>query len=702
MAKKTTKAAVLKPRNRVVSLASPNGANGKNKSAGPLFEVVAPMHLDIWNLFITQLNRRILLNEDYIIREQAGTKGIDIYNEMEDKDPHIFGAFQVRKSTVANLPWEVVPASKEARDVEIADFCTEVLQEIPKFKEDVFELLDGIAKGFSVSEVIWKVRQDGRIGIERLDSRRQRRFSFDMDGGLQLLTPDDMIGHPAPAAKFVVFRNGSVGENPYGEPVLRKCYWYYLVKKTAMKFWGVFLERWGQPGLHLTYDVSDGNTISDDEKKELDKMLATIQQSLAWKTSSKIKATVLEAQRSGQASYEAFLRYCDQQSSKAIVGQSVVTDMGESGSPTSPKISNQVRWDLALMDVATLEDTLNSQLIKFLVDFNFEVDKYPRFRLDAEEPEDLMVASQVMERLWKMGLPISQEFLHEKFRIPVPEEGAVILEPAPASPSPFLRADKDAWLAGPSARKHLARFGRNLERRKLAGPPDALGKYDLGSVTRVRRRFAEQLDTLFQSLNAGLRDALVTNQPAIALVEDYIADNMPRQLAAIVKEANLNALRLAAESLARKLNATVNETLFQEMLASYSKVHAYELGAAQEMTDTIRRIMGNRVDELMKSGKTIDQIRDDILSEFSSLSKSRAEMIAVTETQRAANWGAIQLAKSTGMDLDAWFVGESTDEPICLDLMAGNPYTVKEAEGILIPHPFCVHRWIFSLKGKPE
>ena len=55
--------------------------------------------------------------DDGDVREQ-----MELFEELEEKDPHLFSQLQTRKLAVAGLDWEVQPFSGDGHDKQVADF----------------------------------------------------------------------------------------------------------------------------------------------------------------------------------------------------------------------------------------------------------------------------------------------------------------------------------------------------------------------------------------------------------------------------------------------------------------------------------------------------------------------------------------------------------------------------------------------------
>ena len=89
---------------------------------------------------------------------------VELFEDIEEKDPHLFSQLQTRKNAVTGLDFEIIPFGDEPRDKEIADFIAEQLESIESFEEVETDLLDAIGKGFAVSEILWGF-EGTRVGV---------------------------------------------------------------------------------------------------------------------------------------------------------------------------------------------------------------------------------------------------------------------------------------------------------------------------------------------------------------------------------------------------------------------------------------------------------------------------------------------------------------------------------------------------------
>ena len=78
---------------------------------------------------------------------------MELFEEMESKDTHLFSQLQTRKLAVTGLDWEVQPFSQDETDQEIAAFVEEQLKELDGFSDNLMDILDAIGKGISFQEI---------------------------------------------------------------------------------------------------------------------------------------------------------------------------------------------------------------------------------------------------------------------------------------------------------------------------------------------------------------------------------------------------------------------------------------------------------------------------------------------------------------------------------------------------------------------
>lgn len=363
------------------------------------------------------------LNPDKVLRTQGGGRGVDIYEDLMD-DPQVRACMQSRKLAVVGREWEVLPATDGADDIRRADFVRDALLEFD-FDSARLALLDGIVTGYKPAEILWEY-SEGSAVIKDILGRSPRRFVFDSAGRLRLLTFKNMAaGEPVPERKFVVYSYGTENGSPYGRGLGRTLYWPVWFKKNAVKFWMVFAEKFGSPTVIGKYPAG----TTKEQQDALMGALETIQQESAIKVPDTMELTLLEAQRSSTVStYEGLLAFMNAEIAKTVLGQTLTTDAGSSGSYALSKTHDEVRKDYIKADADLLCNRLNSTLVRWLVDFNFPRAKgagrrYPKLWIRVAEEGDLKPLAERDEVLVRLGLPVAKKYFYDTYGIPLPSAG---------------------------------------------------------------------------------------------------------------------------------------------------------------------------------------------------------------------------------------------------------------------------------------
>ena len=356
---------------------------------------------------------------------------MELFEEMEEKDPHLFSQLQTRKNAVTGLDFEIIPFSDEPRDKEIAAFIEEQLTGIEGFEDMENDLLDAIGKGFAVSELMWDQDIKGHTVVHEIKSRHQKRFFWDsLDDTFKVRTQEAADGVPLPANKFIIHRYKARSGHASRAGILRVVAWMYLFKNYDLKDWVSFAEVYGLPLRLGKYAPG----ASEEDKLALMRALVQIGADAAGIIPDGTSLDFITTEKTGSTDlYERLARYCDEQMSKAVLGQTLTSDSG-GGSYAQSKTHNDVRHDLTVADCKALASTLRRDLIRPLCVFNFAEEKrIPKIQFDCEESEDLEQTARILDMLiGKVGLQVPVRYIYKKFSIPEPEPGEETASP----PSP--------------------------------------------------------------------------------------------------------------------------------------------------------------------------------------------------------------------------------------------------------------------------
>ncbi|WP_250278783.1 DUF935 domain-containing protein [[Clostridium] colinum] len=347
------------------------------------------------------------------------TRQMELFEEMEEKDTHLFSQLQTRKNAVVGLDWEIIAFSEDEKDKQIAEFVKDVIKNIKDFDNSLLDLLDAIGKGISFLEINWVIDK-GFLKVKELSYIHPKHIYWEEEK-LKIITKDNLTGvyiGDIQENKFIIHKYKARSGHESRAGLLRVIAWMYLFKNYTLKDWITFIEKYGMPILLGEYDESS----SEADKDALTDALINIGTDSAGIINKNTKVNVIDNEKRSSADiFERMARFCDEQISKAILGQTLTSDSG--GSYAQSKTHNEVRRDLTSADCKALANTLKEYLIRPIVTLNFgEECNIPDFVFDFEEAEDLLKTVEVYSKLKnELGLNIDTEHLYEKFKIPKPE-----------------------------------------------------------------------------------------------------------------------------------------------------------------------------------------------------------------------------------------------------------------------------------------
>lgn len=416
-------------------------------------ETAAPLTVEIASIdrdpYVPQY-QNILPPTDEVLRQRGSGKGFDLYDEIR-RDPHAFSVLQKRGLEVVSREIMVVPASDRRRDKQAAELVEKQIKAM-NFDRLTRALLGGaVLKGFAVGEAMWEV-VDGVWTITKIKVKKQRRFRFDVDGNLRLLTRAARLdGELVPDRKFVVHRHSidDDDDDPYGVGLGAVLYWPAWFKRQVLAAWLRGGERYAAP----TVDASYAGTLEKQREEELMQAIRAMQNDTGIVHPDSVKLELLEAQRGGGGDMlEALSRYLDEMMSTAVLGESLSTSAGDNGSRALGEVQADVRVGIAKADADLVCHTINDSLVRWIVDVNMPGAGYPTIWRDFSEVEDLNKKVDRDTKIVTMGYrPKSVDYINETYGGDWVEAAPADTASAPGSPPAGQLSDKLAFAEKTSA-----------------------------------------------------------------------------------------------------------------------------------------------------------------------------------------------------------------------------------------------------------
>jgi phage gp29-like protein len=355
---------------------------------------------------------------------------LQLAEDMEERDLHYAAVLGVRKRALSGIRPVVEPPDGDPPDDRVMD-AVRALARAPAFRRLVSDLLDGLAKGYSVVEIMWEER-GGMWTPAEYRHRNPAWFTFDKISRTTLRLAEDasIDGAEMPPAKFIRHVPQLKTGSPVRGGLARLAAWGFLFKSFSLKSWAQFVDVYGMPLRVGKYHPG----ATADERRSLLRAVTQIASDAGAVIPESMAIEFIETRGVGEAPFEALGRYCDEQLSKAILGQTMTSDNGSSRAQAD--VHNKIRLELLEDDAEQLAATVNRDLIAWFVALNFGADApRPAVAFPVQKPEDVLAMSQALERLVPLGLKVRQNEVRERLGFSAPEPDDEVLGRAATAPA---------------------------------------------------------------------------------------------------------------------------------------------------------------------------------------------------------------------------------------------------------------------------
>jgi len=213
--------------------------------------------------------------------------------------------------------------------------------------------------------------------------------------------------------KFIVHRNSPKNENPYGTPVLSKCYWPWMFKKAGFRYWLTVAEKYGVPTVLALFDSID-DADSRARAKELADNLYNIQSDAAVALANVDSVQVLET-KGTSADFSELVNICNTEISKAVTGEILTSDTSTNGSYSLAQQHLETLETKSGKIAKSLAETMTKSIVKWIVELNFGDAPLPTFVLDNKAEAEWDVIKEAIE----LGFDVDKDEVAKRYGIPI-------------------------------------------------------------------------------------------------------------------------------------------------------------------------------------------------------------------------------------------------------------------------------------------
>lgn len=351
------------------------------------------------------------LIEGFNPAEFMSRKGFKVIDKMI-KDEHINGILELKKFFILSTGYHFILEDAENGSEEVLNFINNNFNS--KYKglltRDLHQILTSFEYGFSISEKIYSKIGD-KLFLTRIKTVPPHSIDFKTDdnGELIEITQQQFKGQISlPLNKILLFSQNQYFDNPYGKSDLERCYRSWFAKDTIIKFWTIYLQRFASP--FPVGKVPD--TFGQEKVDEMIDILDSIQQavSLVIPEGASIELHKVGGNTNGE--YDTAIERFNQMIARALLLPDLM-GMGQSTTGGSYSLG-QKQYEMFVATIEfirkSLEELINEEVIKQLVDINFGVqDNYPVFRFKPFKDEALTDMIKLFLDAFQKGMPTTTE-----------------------------------------------------------------------------------------------------------------------------------------------------------------------------------------------------------------------------------------------------------------------------------------------------
>ena len=351
----------------------------------------------------------LLVPDDSVLSSKGGISNLKIYKELL-RDDQVASVWQQRRLALTACELVIEPGADDPASKAAAEALQEDMARI-NWDDITDKALYAVFYGWGVAEVIWRADSD-RVRFDRIVIRERGRFRFDRFANLFLYSSGTGEYVRMPDRKFWSMRAGADNhDEPYGLGLAHSLYWPVFFKRNDLKFWLVFLEKFGQPT--TLAKLPPGATVDTKKMAEAKAMLRNIATDAGVVVPDNVVVELLEATRSGAADYEAMSAAMNAAISKIVVGQTMTTDNGSSLSQA--KVHQAVGQAITQADSDLLCGSFNASVVQWWTEFNFPGATPPKVYRNTEPPEDLNARAERDSKIIQLGYEPTQEYIDDHY-----------------------------------------------------------------------------------------------------------------------------------------------------------------------------------------------------------------------------------------------------------------------------------------------
>jgi SPP1 gp7 family putative phage head morphogenesis protein len=306
-----------------------------------------------------------------------------LFDEMRE-DEQISALLTLKKFLIISGKWDI-----ECEDEEVTEFLKfnlEIcLDEI--FEKKLLNILSCLDYGFSLTEKVFEYKDTewgNKIVLSKLLTRPPHTFEIpqESDGTIKMFQQDN-AGKKIDIVKekFIHYVFQGEFDNPYGRSELNLgVYRAWWSKNAIIKFWNIYLERFGMPTIVGTYP--SGLTKV---REDLEAVLKNVQAKTSITIPEGVKIDLLQAASKGESEFEKAIDKYNIMIARKMLIPDLMGMAGEQTAGGSYSLGQEqfrMFYNNIEFETRNLEAIINKEIINPLVLWNFGKEYEAKFKIN--------------------------------------------------------------------------------------------------------------------------------------------------------------------------------------------------------------------------------------------------------------------------------------------------------------------------------
>jgi hypothetical protein len=398
---------------------------------------------------------------DEYLPELRGERGLRTLRAMRDNDPISGAMLTAVENLIRAATFSVLPADSSEDAKEAAAFVDDVFESMSDgytWDDILSEASSQFTYGWCDHEVIYKRRDDGRIGLARLGIRVQEtidKYELDSNNIIQGIwqQPNEGGYYFIPISKAIHWQTTNSRGNPYGRSLLRNSYRSYYYKQEIEEIEAIAASRElnGLPVIKvpnaLLTEAANGDSSAQQTLEEYRKIARdlrfnsqagvilpsdpfqnTSDANLQYSNNLKVDLQLLSASGTRNIDTSSVIKRYASDQARSILADWLLLGSDSRGSYALSESKSDAFTQSIKAHSNRIADTLNKQLIPKLWAINgFDASVMPKIVVSEIAPMNLDTLANYVKSVAGAGIMFGdeeeQEWLKSQAGIPTSDEG---------------------------------------------------------------------------------------------------------------------------------------------------------------------------------------------------------------------------------------------------------------------------------------